>query len=162
LSSTVAASAVVRGSSGLAARLETHFEAHIQRSRQPFQHQQGRNGPAGLEPSDRGLRHSRCLCQSRLAPTPALAKLPKGTTELKRQPRSVVRLSGTRLSHPPLPNRGPTATFAHDLAFLIHNLVRLVDTPRQLPARPVYLPLVPRTRLVETVNRMILLSVAIQ
>jgi hypothetical protein len=149
ISSAGAVARIARGSSSLDARLESHFETHVQRFRQSFQHSQSRNGPAGLESSDRGLSHARCLRQLGLAPTSALTKLPNGTPEFERQPRSVVRLGRTRLSHPPLTHRGPTATFAHDLAFLIDNLMRLVNASHQRPARSVDLPLIPHADLVE-------------
>ena len=61
--------------------------------------------PTGFEPSNPGPRHPRRPSQLCLTPTPALTRLPNGTTELKRQPRGVVRFSGTRLSQPPLPRR---------------------------------------------------------
>jgi hypothetical protein len=138
----MATTAVARDSSCLATRLETHPETHVQGRRQPLQHRESRNGPTGLEPSNRGLCHPRRLRQLCRAPTPALTKLPNGTAELERQPRRVVRFSSTRLSHPPLPHRGPTATFAHDLTFLVHDLVCLIDAPRKRPTCPVDLPLV--------------------
>src|SRR5690349_20301976 len=146
---TTATAATARNSSRLAARLETHLETHIQRGRQPFQHRQGRNGPAGLESGNCGLGHPRGLRQLCLTPAPALAKLTNGTTEFERQPRGVVRLRGTWLGQPPLSHSGPTATLAHDLVPLVHDLVRLVDAPCQCPACPVDLPLVPHPRLVE-------------